>query len=268
MPYEKTLVKQLENDLQTSVVNLGQIAYGFKQELEVLKRFALPLSPKVVVWALFGGNDLRDIPMYETMLAEYGQPPAPVPLEERLFLRNLMVFISRAADQALRSEPSERALNHSGMFRRADSSRERVYFGQTNEPVEDEQWRVTTETLDEARRLSQAAGAHFVVLYIPRKFRTYRDHLELAPDTEIAGWDVNDLPTRLKRWCAANSIGFIDTTPLLINRIAAGIHPYFIDDVHWNPLGHRLAADAIIDYLKGNGLYPFPATGSSADPAG
>jgi hypothetical protein len=33
------------------VANLGNSGYGPQQELAVLKRFGLPLRPKVVVWA-------------------------------------------------------------------------------------------------------------------------------------------------------------------------------------------------------------------------
>ena len=54
-----------EQRLDTDVVNLGQAAYGLKQELGVLRRFALPLRPRLVLWFLFGGNDLRDVELYE-----------------------------------------------------------------------------------------------------------------------------------------------------------------------------------------------------------
>ncbi len=43
-----------------TVANLGQSGYGPQQELAVLKRYALPLHPKSVVWVFYEGNDLRD----------------------------------------------------------------------------------------------------------------------------------------------------------------------------------------------------------------
>lgn len=47
-----------------AVANLGQLWYGPQQELAALKRYAVPLKPKLVVWAFFGGNDLSDYRRY------------------------------------------------------------------------------------------------------------------------------------------------------------------------------------------------------------
>jgi hypothetical protein len=260
VPFDQTFVEHIEKQTGVPTVNLGQIAYGLKQELEVLKRFALPLSPKVVVWALFGGNDLRDIDGYESMVEHFGEPREPAPLGKRTFFRNFLVAVSGTLTNRFRRQPSENALNHSGLFQRADGVSERVYFGQTNKPVTASEWDVTVETLTEANRLSKQAGARFIVVYIPRKFRVYREYLELQVDTEIAGWRVNDLPDRMDKWCKENDIAYIDTTPILKESAAEGISPYFIDDVHWNTLGHRLAGAGIVGYLKRNRIHPFEVT--------
>jgi len=47
-----------------TVANLGQSGYGPQQELAVLKRYALPLHPKSVVWVFYEGNDLVDAEDY------------------------------------------------------------------------------------------------------------------------------------------------------------------------------------------------------------
>lgn len=257
IPLEKSLPKQLEQDLGVATVNLGQIAYGFRQELEVLKRYALPLSPKLVVWALFGGNDLRDVEWYETMRKHYGQAEEPDPVKQRLFTRNLLVAGSRALSAALRKQPGKMAINRSGLFTTRDGKKERVYFGQTNDPWTAHQWDVAVSTLSEASRLSREAGAEFVVVYIPRKYRIYRGHIETAPGTEIDSWEVAELPQALSTWSAQHGIAFIDTTPALEQAVSQGVHPYFIDDVHWNPLGHTIAAELIETYLAENRMYPF-----------
>jgi hypothetical protein len=54
----------LERLLQVPVANLGQSHYGPQQELAVLRRFAVPLRPKAVVWAFFEDNDLKDVHRY------------------------------------------------------------------------------------------------------------------------------------------------------------------------------------------------------------
>lgn len=257
---EDTLVAQLEAQLQVPTVNLGQIAYGFRQELEVLRRFAIPLSPRLVVWVIFGGNDLRDVESYERGLQRFGKPlPAPT-LEQRLFTRAALVTGGRMLVSLARNAsgtPTELALDHSAIFTRRDGVADRVYFGGTEEPWTPHQWEVAVGTLREAHRLSVAQGAEFLVVYVPRKFRVYREFLAISPGTGIAAWTINDLPQALGDWCAQNGMSFVDTTPRLREVAARGEHPYFVDDVHWNALGHATAAAVVIDFLRSARMFPF-----------
>ena len=42
----------------------------------------------------------------------------------------------------------------------------------------------------------------------------------------------------------------MDLTPDLLNATKAGVLPYYPDDIHWSPDGHRIAATAINGYLN------------------
>src|SRR5262249_43719955 len=64
VPQSQTVITQLARHLNVSVANLGQSHYGPQQELVVLQRYGIPLSPKIVIWFFFGGNDLVDIDAY------------------------------------------------------------------------------------------------------------------------------------------------------------------------------------------------------------
>jgi hypothetical protein len=57
-PHERTVTTVLGHLLDRPVANLGRIAYGPQQELGVLKRYAIPLRPRVIVWTFYEGNDL------------------------------------------------------------------------------------------------------------------------------------------------------------------------------------------------------------------
>jgi len=257
---EKSLAALLESQLSVPTINLGQINYGLRQELEVLKRFALPLSPKLVLWVFFGGNDLRDVKSYEQRLALFNEPRPPVPLVNKLFLHNALVAGRALIDNALMISfqcTKEQALIRSGMFSRSDGATERVYFGQTADPWTPHEWKVAVETLTDANRLATDSGAEFVVAYVPRKYRTYRNHISTSPDHSIAGWKVNNLPEELGKWSSEHGIKFVDTTPFLEDLVANGVHPYFVDDVHWNELGHVTATRAIVDYLSAGRIFPF-----------
>jgi len=95
------------------------------------------------------------------------------------------------------------------------------------------------------------------MVYVPGKYRIYRNHISVSPDHAIARWKVANLPEELGRWSRENGIKVIDTTPFLEALVANGVHPYFIDDVHWNELGHETAARAVINYLSAERVYPF-----------
>jgi len=260
IPRERSLVQLIENRLGHATANLGQIAYGLRQELEVLERYALPLKPKLVLWMLFGGNDLRDVDDYEWELEHFDELDTPPPLRQRLFTYNALAAATNLFRQIFDLLPEtsrNRALNQSGLFTRSDGVTERVYFGQSADPWTPHQWQVTIDTLGRASRLSRENGAEFVVVYIPRKFRIYKDYLKLSPDHAISSWEVNTLPETLGTWSADHDIHFLDTSPHLEKHAARGIHPYFIDDVHWNTLGHETVARAINDHLSVEKIFPY-----------
>ena len=61
LPNSALMTTALRKSLGTTVANLGVIGYGPEQELIVLKRYALNLQPKTIVWVFFEGNDLLQL---------------------------------------------------------------------------------------------------------------------------------------------------------------------------------------------------------------
>lgn len=251
-PLDQTVVKQLERRLGRTVANLGQSGYGVQQESIVLERYGFPLQPEVVLWFFFGGNDLRDVRRYDATreLLDRGLPLRR-PYFQRLLSINALLALAHYTTPP-RRELSPAALSRSAWVTHADRTKERVYFGQTNGPWNSYQWETATAILKRADENSRAIGATFVVVFVPRKFRVYRDLLEAEPGTLIAGWDTNRLPEALGDWCQEQGIAYIDTTPHLQRSVAAGEHPYMIDDLHWNARGQEIAADLIASHLQAN----------------
>ena len=62
---------------------------------------------------------------------------------------------------------------------------------------------------------------------------------------------LNDL---MRDFCAAEGIAFLDLTPVLQTKVAAGYNMYFPDDSHWNAAGHEVAAGAIASFVRESGL--------------
>jgi SGNH hydrolase-like domain, acetyltransferase AlgX len=48
----------------------------------------------------------------------------------------------------------------------------------------------------------------------------------------------------------APEIGHVDLIPNLVDAVKRGQLPYYPDDAHWSPEGHKIAADTINEYLS------------------
>jgi hypothetical protein len=243
-----TLVAELTRRLGVTVANLGQSGFGPQQELVVLRRYGTTLSPKAVVWFVFG-NDLTDVDDYEWRrqhLAEYLAPP---PLNSRSFTRNALIAIARLTTPT-RRVPTVAARRREMTFKRADGSHEVLYLDRPEGPWAAHQWDVLSHTLLEAQALSSRAGAEFLVVYIPRKHRVYLGAIDAAPDSFARTWQPNNLPQVVGEFCEAHAIPFLDSTVALRAAVAAGESVYLPDDVHWNAAGNRVVAAAVAERLQ------------------
>ncbi len=247
VPLEQTLSERIARAISQPVANLGQSAYGLQQELVVLRRFGLPLRPRVVLWFLFGGNDFRDIAYYEDLRANFGKALERPAYRQRSFLRSALFALSKAT---LPARVSGAAQLQNAAFVRADGGRDTLYFGQATDPPTAEEWRVGTDSLREAARLSRAANAELVVVYIPRKFEVYQGRLDVPPGSRLHSWSDPQLNRRVAEWASSEAIAYLDTTDVLRGEVERGSHPYLPDDVHWNGRGHQLVAEQIVRWLR------------------
>ena len=65
---DQVVSRFLQDRLGRPVANLGVAGYGTAQELVVLKRDAMPLAPRVVIWFFFEGNDLYNDQDFENAM--------------------------------------------------------------------------------------------------------------------------------------------------------------------------------------------------------
>jgi hypothetical protein len=109
----------------------------------------------------------------------------------------------------------------------------------------------TAHILAEANKLSREQGARLVFVFAPDKFRVFHEFCSFPEASECRNWAVNDLPERLRKAVAsiAPDIGYVDLTPNLVDAVKRGEVPYYPDDAHWSPEGHKIAADAINNYF-------------------
>jgi hypothetical protein len=251
-PAEKTAPVLLSRMRGESVANLGLSGYGPQQELAVLRRYAVPLHPKIVLWAFYEGNDLRDALDYETLQQRLKEGFRTRPSRvERTWAVNLLNVLER---MLRKSAPSAVALERYGTFRTREAAEVRVYFVDPCDTLgerDGEGLAILEESLRKAYETARAEGFRLVVLYVPSKFRVLRGFVEFPRQSECRDWTGNDLPERLRRIVALFSSegDFVDLTPALTTIAASGELPHLPDDTHWTPLGHEAVARAVAEAL-------------------
>jgi len=230
------------------VANLGQSAYGPLEEFVVLKRYGLPLRPRTVVWMFFEGNDLGDVLAYRHAMRN----PRSFwrSFWARSFTRNALKEVKRHF--VVSSKLS--GVKRSAVFEPSSGKKVTLYFIYPSGPLSSDDLSAfdeTTRIIAAAHSLCAAQGARLIFVFVPTKFRVFRPFCRFPQESECRNWVLNDLPERFQRAVESISpdIGYLDLTPKLTDAAATGVLPYYPDDAHWSPDGHRIAAEAINEYL-------------------
>jgi hypothetical protein len=230
------------------VTNLGQSAYGPLEELVVLKRYGLPLRPHTVVWMFFEGNDLQDV-------MGYRQAMRNTPSFWRAFVARSFTRSALYEVKYLISPPAKRlGEKRSAVLQTPNGQQASVYFVYPSKSLTKEDLIAlddTADTLANAYRLVVAQGSRLVFVFVPSKFRVFRPFCSFPAESECRNWEPNDMSERLENAMASISpdIGYLDLSPRLVDAVKKGILPYYPDDEHWSPEGHRIAAEVVNEYL-------------------
>lgn len=231
-----------------TVANLGLSSYGPQQQLAALRRYGLPLGPKTVVVVFFEGNDLKDVFSYRRFRAEGPEPRHS--LVARSFTKNLLLSL-----YALAGSPRPSALPRSGLVEGPGGHLQRAYFMYPSEPwqaLQAEALQVAKQVMAREYALCSEAGVRFIVAFAPIKYRVYAELMEVEPDSQLAEWAPNDVLARLREAIhdLSPDIEFVDLTGPLVDSARRGELPYFADDSHWSPVGHRVAAKALSEAIE------------------
>ena len=105
--------------------------------------------------------------------------------------------------------------------------------------------------LRQAQVLAATTGSRLVLVFVPTKYRVYRDAVTFPDGSDCASWVLNDLPRRLEKLALAISpeILYLDLTPRFRRHASAGTLLYFLDDTHWTRAGHEVVAEALTPLL-------------------
>ena len=262
---DETSAAVLEQRLGRPVSNLGVSGFGTLQQLVVLRRYALPQRPKLVLWFFFEGNDLYDDQEFENMLVylqdqdirELGSEPRSRVDWPRFwrasFLRNTYGLLRRASHPLI-----HKALPDHGWYRdQSGVPRRLFYFNYAALPFTDyeqERFETTKATFREGLELSRAQGVSVVLVFVPMKFRVYGEFCSFAPDSPCRHWKPWNLPARFAAFCADEGLECLDLSEPMRDAAGAGRLLYAPEDSHWNAAGHAFVADQVLSVWNRLGL--------------
>ena len=228
-----------------TVANLGLSGYGPQQELAVLKRFALPLNPKTIIWAFFEGNDVANALEYERLAPMLsGGNGRWSDFWFRSLTRNVVATYFRYGSTCV---PNPHIARYRAEFKDQENIITPVFFSPSEilSPSVPSLRRAVAPIV-EAAKLCRDRHIRFIVAYVPEKYRVYHDLSNVALSTEeVRSWTVDDLPARFERLLSELSpdIEYVDLTPALKAASRKGIATYLPDDTHWSANGHRVVAN-------------------------
>lgn len=246
-----SVLGQLEN---STVANLGVAGYGPQQELGVLKKHAMNLHPKTIVWFFYEGNDLEDAREYET---KAGRFPKDGNRTYRLFQRS---FTSNAMRAFLRTKrgcnPSRDLERRFGTIQDPQGLKHRMYFAYPIQPLTKsdlEALEKVRAALVEGYRLCRERGIRLIVVFGPTEYRVYNGLSNLVEVAEeVKSWEINDLPDRLRNVVSgiSSDIVYVDLTTAFKKEAARGTRIFLTDDTHWSSAGHQVVAQTLHNVLS------------------
>jgi PAS domain S-box-containing protein len=256
MPSPMLATTRLAGITQKTVANLGQSGYGPQQELAVLKRFGVPLHPKVVVWVFYEGNDLLDAQKYTETASLLRSELSPMEMAwDRSFTKNALSWLMRLVrgcvpEQKIPAVPAT-VLDSEGKEHRLYVKGRSSSLSLTKQDLD--AFKHSVAAIEEAYRLVHKEGARLIVVFAPTAFRVYHDiaSFEMGGERTTPPWVLDDLPDRLRKMISEISpgISYLDLTPALKSAARNNTPVFLYDDTHWSSKGHQVVAEALAGAL-------------------
>jgi len=296
VPQEQTFPSLLEARLRQQypqaaieVINAGVIGYGTDNELAYFTNEGYKYRPDLVVLALFTGNDITDNIWYSLYKLEEGElvrveatrPRTTTPRwaaegslfrKVRSFLyqnsRLYSVSIELLTLSAIQRIPALADFLISMGF--VEITQPSVNYGNIYafRYLPDEAWQKTEALILELNRQVEAHHSQLLVAILPdetdvdeqRRREIYQTYAHLTKEQAINGPPPTE---QMAQILESHNILHVQLLPALKNQLhQAGEPLYYRYDGHWTPAGHRVAGQAIFEYLVKHGgqLQNFPGS--------
>ncbi len=245
----ETWTHQVEQSLPgTRVINLGMSGFGPEQYTRAYERYGAPLHPKVLLYGIFAGNDLKDTAEFARWL-EAGSPgnynvwrtAARVrQLNTPIIGKSYVVLLVRESWKNRKARFGSRTVTWKDGHQlrlTGDLYRKESWHAHPGDP----QFEGAMGSLERARSFAAQHGTKVVVLLFPTKEEIYLPLLNEPVPRPLAAF-----PAELAR----RGIDYIDFSGPFTAQAKAGRSIYFELDPHPNRAGYDLIAHTVSEYLQ------------------
>lgn len=270
---------RVERELRARVLNVAISGLGPAREAWLLEQRGLPARPRLVVWFYFGGNDLSDT-LWLMLAANEGRKTwgdlAGERRAPRLILPSLLASLFASA--GARPEPLP-ALALPGGARAWFSPDALRVMTLPKQPLQQHPvWQQCAQVLRRAHERTVAAGAQFLLVYVPCKEQLYlplvagdgaalhryakASALYTLPLPDDSGALVQALldnrgaqEAAVRELCEQAGIPMWSATAPLDAALQAGTPIYYTTDTHWRAEGQAAVATPLLERLRATGLF-------------
>jgi len=266
----------LRGETGWNVANLGVPAYAPPQYTAVLRRYALPLRPRVAVYCIYL-NDIVESAAFADWRATgldwfawkgglwFGRPVSDHP--GRLYASWQLARLSRIwglveylrfsrSDQG-QAAATKPVVHEAENYRITFDTGAFTYQADVNSDLGRRGLGIVESSLEEAKRLCDDAGVPLVVLVLPPKELAHIDVLRALLPDEPAIANLSAWQDAIADGCEKLGIEHHDLAADFQEAAKRTGKAYYRDqDFHWDLDGSHLAADAVARILADRGLPP------------
>lgn len=274
------LQRSVESNLKVEVLNLGIAGIGPDQELWLLETLGVPSKPRVVVWFFYGGNDFVDafwlrwnqnegLKTYGDLFAKQRVPSLLLPSLIGSWFRqpaakNTNRDVKPLAPLVMRNHPDVRMWFYPDVLRMICLPPQLLRQQTALQGI--------TDILRRARTSVEAAGAQFLVVYLPSKEQLYLPHVHPEPElllkyaraSTFVGAPMSEDPDKffadllancgaleaeIANFCQQESMHFWSATPSLSAACETGAPLYYRTDTHWRAEGQLVVVPGLCEQL-------------------
>jgi lysophospholipase L1-like esterase len=241
-----TLLESRIHDVE--VLNFGVCGTGPREYHQLLTTLVWNYHPDMVLVPIFVGNDITEW-IASPELRRFNPDALHVELLARRVGRLALERWRVAAEDSKGFRMGRRPPFSSRTYLELTAGRLVVCRKHQTGP-DREKWRNVFNYLDAILRDCEARKVPVALLLLPDEFQVNADLLRRA--LELRSWSQDDIELllpqkRLADFCQERGVPCLD---LFDTIAAAGPDAYITNDGHWTPLGNRVAADTVAEWLR------------------